>query len=637
MHLRSPGAYNYLREKFNYNLPHESTIRKWYANSSSNGGPGIQQDCLETLSKLVSTAHDTEKEVYCSLCYDEVAIKQLVQWSDARKKFMGYQTYGADNESKIASQAIVFLITGINFIFSIPVAYHFIGNLNQNQKAELLKEIITAITNVGIVVVNLTFDGLSTNLQACVILGSSFVLSDFRPFFPNPVNGSRVHVILDACHMLKLWRNTLANIKTIKDGNGNVIDWHFLEKLEYYRTKNDFITHKLTKCHILWYTNKMNVRLAAQTLSDSVSKSLLYLRETNCPGFRDCGATAEFAKRANDIFDIFNTRKTEEKDSENGMRTFKNEILCETNSAQIFSHLENTASYIKGLKIGTTEILKSRNKTGFIGFLINIDSLKGIYEDFIVSKRMNDIPTLRLSQDFLESLFGRIRALLGSNNHPTQEQFISAFRKMLVNSELAASRLSNCTDQLSILHVSSRKKSQTGKTSEENIEAEVEGLHQINENDYLLDMFQQSSIGYTAGSIENQILNYAYFDCADCSAVLKENESSGLDFFKSKKHRVPCKSTVDICIVANRFVKIFENDMNFNYQSMINKILQSIDFDTIYPKSVEHEAGHMYYFVRFIIEEYARIKLTYIAKTKTLSNQKKFLRNKLKNEVKRYG
>lgn len=249
---------------------------------------------------------------------------------------------------------------------------------------------------------------------------------------------------------------------------------------------------------------------------------------------------------------------------------------------------------------------------------------------------MNEIPTMRLSQNFLESFFGRIRALLGSNNHPTEEQFMSAFRKMLVNSELAASPLSNCTDQLSILQVSSRKKNQTDQTSLD-IEVEVECLHQINENDYLLDMFQQSSIGYAAGSIENQILNYAHFDCADCSAVLKENDSSELDFFKSKKTRVPCKSTLDICIVANRFVKIFENDMNFNYQFMINKILQNIDFDTIYPKSVEHEAGHMYYFVRFIIEEYVRIKLTYIAKTKSLANQKKFLRNKLKNEVKRYG
>lgn len=613
MHLRSPGAYNYLREKFNYNLPHESTIRKWYANSTSNGGPGIQKDCFETLSKLVSTAHDTEKQVYSSLCYDEVAIKQLVQWSDARKKFMGYQTYGANNESKIASQAIVFLITGINFIFSIPVAYHFIGNLNQNLKAELLKEVITAITNIGIVVVNLTFDGLSANLQACVILGSSFALSDFRPYFPNPVNDSRIHVILDACHMMKLWRNTLANVKTLKDGNGEVIDWHFFEKLENYRIKNDFITHKLTKRHILWYTNKMNVRLAAQTLSHSVSKSLLYLQDADCPGFRNSAATAEFAKRAND------------------------KILCETNSTQIFSHLEDTASYIKGLKIEKTEILKSRNKTGFIGFLINIDSLKRIYEDLVVPKRMNEIPTMRLSQDFLESLFGRIRALLGSNNHPTEEKFISAFRKMLVNSELAASRLSNCTDQLSILQVSSRKQNQIDQTSEENIEAEIEDLHQINENDYLLDMFQQSSIGYAAGSIESQILNYAYFACAECSAVLKENDLSGLHFFKSKKTTVPCKSTVDICIVANRFVKMFENDTNFNYKFMINKILQNIDFDTIYPKSVEHEAGHMYYFVRFIIEEYVRIRLTYIAKTKTLSNQKKFLRNRWKNEVKRHG
>lgn len=88
MHLHSPSAYRFLRKKFNSNLPHESTIRKWYANCGTNGMPGIQTECLQTLAELVTEYQQSNKELYCSLAFDEISINEVVQWSDQKKNFL---------------------------------------------------------------------------------------------------------------------------------------------------------------------------------------------------------------------------------------------------------------------------------------------------------------------------------------------------------------------------------------------------------------------------------------------------------------------------------------------------------------------------------------------------------------------
>lgn len=51
----------------------------------------------------------------------------------------------------------------------------------------------------------------------------------------------------------------------------------------------------------------MNVRLAAQTLSQSVADALTYLKNTN-EDFKRAGPTAEFISFINNAFDTLNSR-----------------------------------------------------------------------------------------------------------------------------------------------------------------------------------------------------------------------------------------------------------------------------------------------------------------------------------------
>lgn len=179
--------------------------------------------------------------------------------------------------------------------------------MNAHQKADLLKDIIIAITETNATVVNVTCDGLSSNFSTFEKLGASFEINDLQPYFLNPVNNNEIYVLFDACHMLKLVRNCIQNKGTLKNNQNMEIKWAHFQQLEAVRIKNDFVTHKLTKKHIQCDRNKMSVPLAAQTLSKSVANSLQYLMQSGILGFENCAGTIEYASVFNDLFDILNS------------------------------------------------------------------------------------------------------------------------------------------------------------------------------------------------------------------------------------------------------------------------------------------------------------------------------------------
>lgn len=121
----------------------------------------------------------------------------------------------------------------------------------------------------------IAFDGLPANLSMCEALGASFDVTNLKPYIE--IDGERILIILDPLHMIKLLRNMLGKYGQFHM-DGKLIAWRYIEKLESRRVKNNFVSHKLTKEHIQWQKNQMNVRLATQTFSRSVASSIDYLR-----------------------------------------------------------------------------------------------------------------------------------------------------------------------------------------------------------------------------------------------------------------------------------------------------------------------------------------------------------------------
>lgn len=166
-----------MRSTFNSNLPDKFTICAWYANSDCSSAPGINVHTLKNLELKATEKKSAGGELVCSLSVDEMAIRRQIQWCGSQKLMLGYPTYMNDSSSENligAKQAITFLLCGINERFQLPFAYHFVSSMNGAQRADLLKEICTAITGTGTILLNVTSDGLAANDTMCVNLGANF-------------------------------------------------------------------------------------------------------------------------------------------------------------------------------------------------------------------------------------------------------------------------------------------------------------------------------------------------------------------------------------------------------------------------------------------------------------------------------
>lgn len=267
--------------------------------------------------------------------------------------------------------------------------------------------------------------------------------------------------------MFKLIRNFLASKGEFNDGSGGRIEWRYFVELESRRELKHLVTHKLTKRRIQWDRSKMDVRLMAQTLSNSVAQSFKYLSDQRCKGFEGCEATAKFTSMMNNIFDCLNTKKVHDGNP------FKSPLSRE-NHIEIFSLFDEGIKYIRSLKLNGQSVLKRRKKTGFKGAIICMINIKNIFTHYVESHQLKNIPTFHLTQDPLEALFSRVRYLNGSNDNPTVEQFMSAMRKLLVQSDFKSSESANCTDELNILCVPS---TDTVKDTEDFADTEISIKH----------------------------------------------------------------------------------------------------------------------------------------------------------------
>ena len=73
------------------------------------------------------------------------------------------------------------------------------------------------------------------------------------PYFLNPVDKSKIGVIFDVCHMLKLIRNNWARSGIFIDKDGHQIKWSYIEKLcSLQEDASLYLGNKLRKKHMEW-------------------------------------------------------------------------------------------------------------------------------------------------------------------------------------------------------------------------------------------------------------------------------------------------------------------------------------------------------------------------------------------------
>ena len=425
----SSKAYNFVRKMFNLALPHPNVISKWYSKIPAE--PGFTEPAFKALSIKVDEAKKQDKMVLTSLMLDEMSIKKHVAWDHTR--FRGYIDVGdgcSDDDTEVATDALVFMVVSLDGSFKVPIAYFFIKGMSGKEKANLVLIAIEKLAGIGVNVVSLTCDGPSAHFAMMRELGASLDPNSMKTFFTS--NSKKIYVFLDICHMLKLVRNIL-NKHVLIDEDGNQICWRFIGELAKLQEREGLrLGNKLRMAHVNFEQQKMKVNLAAQALSSSVATAIEYCdKQLKLPQFKDSEATVKFIRTIDSLFDILNSKNP-----------FAKGYKCalKPDNCHVWGpFLEQSYSYLSKLKnvIGTP-IYKTKQKTGFVGFMAAIPSTKGLFSDLVAQSdsQLKYLLMYKFSQDHLELFFGGIRAAGGSNNNPTAQQFVGIYKRMLLRSSI---------------------------------------------------------------------------------------------------------------------------------------------------------------------------------------------------------
>lgn len=262
----------------------------------------------------------------------------------------------------------------------------------------MIEKYVACLSEVGVTVRALVLDGHASNISAAKSLG--YILSPENCKEYVTFNDEKMFFFLDYVHCIKLMRNIFAS-NILLDPDGNEISWHYIKLLQNIQQEEGLkLANKLSVRHIEFHNQKMKVNLAVQIFSRSVACALATLRQLGYEGFRNSESTEKFLYVINDLFDILNSRSSH-------ARGYKAPLFA-NNFEKSFERLDECYSYISALcLLNGTPLISSKKKTGAIGLLICIRSLKGVY--YNLKERASFFCTYRLCQDHLELFFNSIR------------------------------------------------------------------------------------------------------------------------------------------------------------------------------------------------------------------------------------
>lgn len=633
LHFYSPQAYRYVRKMFDTCLPHPRTIQRWY--ECVDGKPGFTEAAFSAIKLRADMAAKTGKPLLCSLVMDEMVLRQQVEWDGMM--YHGYIDMGTemdDDSLPIAKEALVLMVVSINDGWKLPVGYFLIAGLGASERGNVVHQCLEKLHLVGATVSSITCDGASANVSTIKHLGCNFEYETVESSFPHPVTKDPVCVMLDPCHMLKLVRNCLGDKKCMLDQNGNYIKWEYIEQLHKLQDREELnLGNKLRFAHIAWQRKKMNVKLAAQLLSESVAKSLRFCLDEEIAEFKGCAATIEFIMIFNTLFDIMNTRHLNAGSYKCPMQ--------HKNAKDIKDFLVSAESYIRSLVFPDGQlVIRSNRKTGFLGFLFCIRSLQYLYDTLIASPKpsLRFLMTYKLSQDHIELLFGLIRGKGGWNNNPTVRQFSSAYKKLFVHNDLKDTTQGNCLplESVPILTVSGKgnatmiNDSVTKKNVLENMgNEEIEDYVYIPSHTHISKCVDKIVV-YIAGFVAHKLMKSIH--CEPCIDALSSDQvdSKHIHSLIKLKDRgklvYPSDDVIDICITAEKLFRQRGSCTDFKrvgFCQLITSVLEQYTHKNIFLTLARHMydtepmENHLHLLTKAVAESYLQVRYKYDAKQLT--------------------
>ncbi|KAK6488668.1 THAP domain-containing protein 2 [Huso huso] len=153
LYFYAPDAYKFVG--CHLDLPHSNLVREWADVSSET--PGFTEEPFQWLSR-----YSLEGKQFC-LQVNGVKIQANTQRDTPFE-----QDIEADDcveiESSVATETLVFLLVAVNADLKLPLGYALNKGLSADTVKKLLHHCLSNLTDVGIVVKEVTFDDTSTQI-----------------------------------------------------------------------------------------------------------------------------------------------------------------------------------------------------------------------------------------------------------------------------------------------------------------------------------------------------------------------------------------------------------------------------------------------------------------------------------------
>jgi len=178
------------------------------------------------------------KTLVCGMMMDEISSKKSTYFNGSRNQ--GYISYGTglnddSDPLPLGKEALVIMIVALNSNWQIPIVYFLLNGLSGIEKANLIRTALKIVYDTGLLVKTLTIDGAASNISMATKLWAKLYPPEIKTYILHPITKDKVFMFLDSCHMLKLYRNTFGDWKTLYDRDGQEIKWELLKQLVDYK------------------------------------------------------------------------------------------------------------------------------------------------------------------------------------------------------------------------------------------------------------------------------------------------------------------------------------------------------------------------------------------------------------------
>ena len=400
----SPKAYKLLREQWKFPLPSLATLYRW--SNKVDVEPGIIQSVINLLKYKSESM--TQIECVCVISFDEMSISKV--WSYDKATDTLY-------EPKSKVQCV--MIRGLLSSWKQLIYFEYDTDLTKN----LLYELISQVESAGFSVVGMVCDMGPTNAR----LWNSLGINMDNTSFCNPFdNGRDVFVFADAPHIIKLFRNHFLD-RMFKLSDGRYAHSGPVREI-IQKSRSDLRpAHKLSGKHInVLGTQRMNVKLAVQLLSETTSKCLEYFGNRGLLEDKHWKDTSEFIDLVDKWFDVFNSRVP--LDTKPSRNAYGLNLEGQNKILQNMIKLAREMEVIGGKGKGLYPFQK--------GLVISSVSLMNLLKMLQNKFGMSYILTYRLNQDGLEHFFGCIRQMGACHQHPHPVAFKHRVRAHLLGKEV---------------------------------------------------------------------------------------------------------------------------------------------------------------------------------------------------------